>query len=206
VRAGGFFGVWRRLGVWLVAERDFVVWRSGLESARRQWERSPEETKSDALLMGLPLARASEWVAKRPHHLSATMRAFIGSSVEVEERKQAQARALRDQALSAQSRFLADQARQQAERGNHATAVAVALEALPDHRRGIVRPYIAAAEAILYFSVTNFLESLADKHRRDQVSRLFSGDNPEQASYGQITERPVLESKHYLMLGWGRHR
>jgi WD40 repeat protein len=59
----------------------------------------------------------------------------------------------RDAALTTQSRFLNGQARQEYANGDYGTAVALALEALPDPRRGSIRPYLPEAEAMLYQAV-----------------------------------------------------
>jgi WD40 repeat protein len=52
----------------------------------------------------------------------------------------------RDKALTAQSQFLTDLARQQRTGGDSGTALLLALEALPDTARGVVRPYVPEAE------------------------------------------------------------
>ena len=59
----------------------------------------------------------------------------------------------RNQALITQSRFLADKADDVSQLGDYGTAVALALEALPDQKRGIKRPYVAKAESMLYRAV-----------------------------------------------------
>ena len=58
------------------------------------------------------------------------------------------ARANLREAQIGQSRFLADQARQE-RRGDPGTAAALALEALPDNAAGAVRPYVPEAEVQL---------------------------------------------------------
>jgi hypothetical protein len=52
------FRRWERLREWIESEREFLLWRSGLESARRAWEAAAENIKGEALLMGLALAQA----------------------------------------------------------------------------------------------------------------------------------------------------
>ena len=64
------------------------------------------------------------------------------------------AEAERNVALVTQSRFLADRANDVFEAGDVGTAIAVALEALPDEQRGIKRPYVPVAESMLYRAVT----------------------------------------------------
>ena len=56
----------------------------------------------------------------------------------------------RNTALHNQSLFLVDLARQQIDAGDYATAMALALEALPDAQGMSARPYLPAAEAMLY--------------------------------------------------------
>src|SRR5208337_5346046 len=52
------FRRWGKLEEWIAAEREFLAWRSGLEAARRAWERTSDRDKNDALLMGFPLTQA----------------------------------------------------------------------------------------------------------------------------------------------------
>jgi len=60
----------------------------------------------------------------------------------------------RNAAQITQSRFLVEQSRQKLLRGNAATAIGLALEALTDEDRANRCPYVPAAEAMLYQSVT----------------------------------------------------
>lgn len=60
------------------------------------------------------------------------------------------AKAERDNAFRTRSLFLADLARQENERGNHALAVLLAIEALPDSANGSRIPYVPQAEKELY--------------------------------------------------------
>ncbi|MBY0430753.1 MAG: hypothetical protein K2Q10_06120, partial [Rhodospirillales bacterium] len=68
-----------------------------------------------------------------------------------EQRKEADAALTR--MLRTQSLFVAAQARQRAERGDGATAIGLALEALPRDMAAPDRPYVAEAEAVLYHAV-----------------------------------------------------
>jgi len=88
------FRRWDKLREWIAAEREFLVWRSGFEAARRAWEATPDGSKYDALLMGLALANAQNWQAKRGEDIPAADRMFI-----LQSRKMAQRRKLRVQAL-----------------------------------------------------------------------------------------------------------
>jgi hypothetical protein len=86
------FRRWDKLREWIAAERDFLVWRSGLEAARRAWEVAPESFKQGAALMGLALAQAEDWLAKRAADLPATDRYFIELSIAREKKALARAR------------------------------------------------------------------------------------------------------------------
>ncbi len=94
------------------------------------WQRGIAQTNEVRAVAGEKLAKANEEQAKKE----------------------------RDAALIAQSRFLVDQARQADANGDHGTALALALEALPDERRGRIRPYLPAAESMLYRAATTLRE------------------------------------------------
>jgi formylglycine-generating enzyme required for sulfatase activity len=88
------FRRWGRLREWIAAEREFLVWRSGLDAARRFWEAAPQRSRKDALLMGFALAQARNWQAKRGADLTDADRRFIEQS-----RKMARRRSLRTRIL-----------------------------------------------------------------------------------------------------------
>jgi formylglycine-generating enzyme required for sulfatase activity len=88
------FRRWDKLRDWVVAEREFLAWRTGLEAARRAWQATPAGTKNDAVLMGLGLAQARSWLGKRPKDIPEPDREFI-----VLSRKAARRRKLRGRAL-----------------------------------------------------------------------------------------------------------
>jgi WD40 repeat protein len=79
-------------------------------------------------------------------------------------RNEQEATAQRDQALIAQSRFLADAARQAIAAGDSGTAMALALDALPDLTTARKRPYVSEAELSLYESVLNLAEKAVLAH------------------------------------------
>jgi formylglycine-generating enzyme required for sulfatase activity len=84
------FRRWEKLRDWVAAEREFLAWKTGLEAARRPWQATPD--KSDALLMGLALAQAKNWLTKRHEDLSFADRDFIDQSAERERKTRAGAR------------------------------------------------------------------------------------------------------------------
>jgi formylglycine-generating enzyme required for sulfatase activity len=88
------FHKWDKLREWIAAEREFLAWRSGLELARKSWQATPDRSKNDALLMGLALAQAQNWLAKRSEVLAAEDRNFISLSHKVARRRQLRVQAL----------------------------------------------------------------------------------------------------------------
>jgi hypothetical protein len=78
------FRRWDKLRKWIDAEREFLAWRSGLEAARRAWLATPEASKIDALLSGLPLAQARHWLTSRRTDLYSAEREFIEYSLQRE--------------------------------------------------------------------------------------------------------------------------
>jgi formylglycine-generating enzyme required for sulfatase activity len=91
------FRRWDKLRDWIAAEREFLAWRTGLEAARRAWQATPENSKTDALLMGAALTQAQSWLAKRREDLPVVDRNFIDQSTKRENKVRARAR--RAQAL-----------------------------------------------------------------------------------------------------------
>ena len=89
------FRRWDKLREWMAAEREFLVWRSGLERDRRRWEGAPVGSKNDALLMGLALVQAQRWLAARFEDLPRIDREFIDLSVKRERAAQGRTRRMR---------------------------------------------------------------------------------------------------------------
>jgi formylglycine-generating enzyme required for sulfatase activity len=86
------FRRWDKLREWIAAEREFLAWRSGLETARRAWQATHDKSKHDALLMGAALTQAQSWFAQRAEDLPRVDREFIALSIERERKRQARAR------------------------------------------------------------------------------------------------------------------
>jgi WD40 repeat protein len=143
------FRAWPLLASWLDEEQDFLIGRRQIEEAERLWLAAAEAEKDRALLAGLLLDRAREWIAQNPERL-ARVRPFVEASIARDDAEKARIRRLNEQALIGQSRLLADLARQRSEEGDHETAALLALEALPDNATKVARPYVPQAEAALY--------------------------------------------------------
>jgi formylglycine-generating enzyme required for sulfatase activity len=88
------FRRWNKLREWVAAEREFLAWRNGLEAARRAWKDTPDGAKNEALLMGLPLANARSWLAKRAGDINEIDSKFIVLSRKAAQRRQRRVQAL----------------------------------------------------------------------------------------------------------------
>jgi hypothetical protein len=88
------FRRWDKLREWIAAEREFLAWRNGLEAARRAWKNTPDGAKNEALLMGLPLANARSWLAKRAGDINEIDSKFIVLSRKAAQRRQRRVQAL----------------------------------------------------------------------------------------------------------------
>src|SRR5262249_16123898 len=88
------FRRWSKLREWIVAEREFLAWRSGLAVARRTWQTAPDAKKRDALLMGLALTQAQSWLAKRAADLPESDREFIALSGKAARQRRRRVQAL----------------------------------------------------------------------------------------------------------------
>jgi len=89
------FRRWDKLRNWIAAEREFLAWRTGLEAARRAWQKMLDSSKNDALLMGAALTQAQSWFAKRRDDLPVIDQDFIDQSSRRESRARSRARRLR---------------------------------------------------------------------------------------------------------------
>jgi WD40 repeat protein len=83
----------------------------------------------------------------------------------------------RDRALLTQSRFLADLANQRINAGNAGAGILLTLEALPDERSGVTRPYASEAEVALFKALQQLREIALLKGHEDSVNNAaFSPD------------------------------
>ena len=88
------FRRWNKLRDWIAAEREFLAWKTGLEAARRTWQVTPQEAKSDALLMGRALAEVRNWLGKRAKDIPEADRKFIVLSRKAGQRRKLRLRVL----------------------------------------------------------------------------------------------------------------
>jgi formylglycine-generating enzyme required for sulfatase activity len=99
------FRRWDKLREWIAVEREFLIWKSGLQAHRRAWQAAPERSRSDALLMGFALAQAQGWLTTRAQDLPKVDREFIDDSLkrealDREQRERVRRRTRRTRALA----------------------------------------------------------------------------------------------------------
>jgi formylglycine-generating enzyme required for sulfatase activity len=93
------FRRWDKLREWIASKRDFLLWRTSLEIARKNWQATPDKEKSSALLVGHALAQARFWLADHLDDISLADRQFIELSREAVRRGVLRRRALRASAF-----------------------------------------------------------------------------------------------------------
>src|SRR6476620_3205594 len=82
------FKAWPTLNQWLTEEHTFLSDIERIKSAHDIWTQAPDAQKARALLGGLLLSRARDWLLKYPQRFlsrdMAALRAFIAASAEAE--------------------------------------------------------------------------------------------------------------------------
>ena len=95
---------WDRLRGWVDADRAFRVWQEQMRTAMNQWEGSGHD--KDALLHGVALRKAENWLIEKPNELSEMENQFIHASLHAQrEREEAEnIRQERERSLERRSR------------------------------------------------------------------------------------------------------
>jgi WD40 repeat protein len=187
------FTAWPTLNEWLKESQAFLLDLERIKAAYGVWMQAPNDQKIQALLGGLLLSRAREWLRAYPRRfVGLEMKAlgrFIDASAcaedaELERREQEKreheqkVQEQRDKALLAQSLFLVASAQGHIDAGDACTGVLLALEALPEGEGGALdRPYCAEAELALFRGVHRLLEvAVLNGHGGAVHSADFSAD------------------------------
>jgi hypothetical protein len=91
------FKAWPLLDQWLTDEREFLTDIERIKIAQDIWAQAPEDQKSKALLGGLLLSRARDWLGRYPQRFrsgdTAAVGAFIAASAEAEDAERTRAEA-----------------------------------------------------------------------------------------------------------------
>ena len=102
------FQAWPRLNTWLTEEHAFLSDLERIKNAHDIWVLASEDQKAGALLGGLLLSRARDWLLKYPQRFGsrdlAALRTFIAASAEAEDAEKARSEALKQQAAEAEAR------------------------------------------------------------------------------------------------------
>ena len=80
-------GRWQRLQEWVEADRDFRSWQERLRGGLAQWESTGRD--DGALLRGVSLAVAEQWLSERRAELSPGEQTFIEASIALLRQEQA---------------------------------------------------------------------------------------------------------------------
>ena len=132
------------------------------------------------LLIAVGLAGLAYWQrseALRQERVAVEQRQLAVEQRQLAQKNEAQARRERDKALLTQSRFLADTADQRVAADDATTGLLLALDALPDARIGVVRPYAPEAEAALFSARQQIREvAVLSGHEQRVVGAAFSPD------------------------------
>jgi WD40 repeat protein len=76
---------WLTLREWMNANRQFRVWQERLKVAMLEWKNSNHD--SGALLRGVPLGVAEDWLHKRTEEMTQQEQDFIGASAQQRDRE-----------------------------------------------------------------------------------------------------------------------
>lgn len=225
----------------LLTDRDWVKEHSRLGDLAATW--TSNERSNDRLLRGQALESAERWAQRRPASAPAPSSehlAFISASQSAAKRRARQwrtgistvaigalalaglafwqrqeAKAQRDEALTVQSRFLADQSREYDRKGLRTQALLIGLEALPDpEERDAVRssrPYEPRAEAALYsiWQQSGKLKSEPIAELPQEFVAWRVGVSPAAKlvattdSYDvRLWDAATMQARHLLKVGW----
>jgi tetratricopeptide (TPR) repeat protein len=94
------FKAWPTLDEWLSEEHGFLIDLERIRGAHEIWAQAPSEQRSAALLRGLLLSRARDWLLKYPQRFTARemedLRTFIAASAQAEDAEKTLAEAQRE--------------------------------------------------------------------------------------------------------------
>ncbi len=182
---------WPLLADLIAAHADFLLWRTRFDREFQTW--GSRGRAEDDLLRRQDMSTALDWLENdrrdRPRPTPAEA-AFITTSRDHHDRRtreletllqqaraaEAEANQARNAALLQESRALAAFAQQESARGDHMTAMLLALEALPEPARGGNRPMSAEAAAALRQAWMRNRETCLAGHTAQVTSAAFSPD------------------------------
>jgi hypothetical protein len=183
------FRRWEKLREWINAERKFLVWKATLDDDRRRWEAAPADSKQDALLLGLALAQAQEWLSSRGEDLSKADREFIHLSQKAERDRREASRQLEIQRVRAEEEVARLRAEREAQEPRE-RATAEEMARLRAEREAQEQKERAAAEEVARLHAEQELRNQQEITRRTQ-GRII-----------QVAIGAVLLALGYLAVTW----
>ena len=81
------FKAWPLLDQWLTDEREFLTDIERIKIAQDIWAQAPEDQKSKALLGGLLLSRARDWLGRYPQRFRSGDTAAVGAFIAASARR-----------------------------------------------------------------------------------------------------------------------
>lgn len=81
------FRAWPLLDSWLGAEREFLAAKAQVGRALEEWRRTPPKQQAEALLSGLALKRAEQFLSSHPNGFTVDEAAFIKAGQRRERRR-----------------------------------------------------------------------------------------------------------------------
>lgn len=76
---------WPLLRAWLDEQREFIIAKESLERSLLDWRATPASEKESALLTGLSLNRAREWLRDQPQQLTSDEKLYITASITADD-------------------------------------------------------------------------------------------------------------------------
>jgi WD40 repeat protein len=172
---------------------------SALESAERWLSAQPTAGGRPSVLHREFIAASRQGATRRLRFwlagavIALVVASGLGMAAELNRREAA---AQRDGALLNQSRRLTNLAEGYSRAGNYATAMALALEALPDERRGVRRPYVAAADSVLYQAANALRERrVLRAHKQGVQTAVYSPDGRWIATASRDTTARIWDAR-----------
>lgn len=162
-------------------ETDLVWIRKHTElcEGSRLWDAAGRPGPGGLLLRPPPLTQAEAWISLRPRSMpepAAAISAFIAASRAAFDQEEADKKAAVDRLLIAESRRLARLADECTRVGDGATAMALAIEALPDDSARLERPYVPEAETALLMARARLQElQVADRGDPRKIAEFTPG-------------------------------
>ncbi len=157
---------WGKLREWMNTDRSFRVWQEQLRANLRQWQESGQD--EGALLGGVPLLVAENWLNQRSAELSKPEQQFIGRGITLREQRTAEQEAQQQRELEAAQKLAESEGRRAEEQAKAASRLK--KRALLLAGASIVA-IILAIIAFLAFRTANQQQTLAKEQLQLSSSR-----------------------------------